>query len=599
MKKTIILIFLVVIFLSSIIPSLSIKSDSRVEVSDLFVEIPKDSWSRAPVKTVYLPVVFGNLNPNKEVSIKSVEILNKDKQSLVEEKVDIRLKTVYNFAKSKDEIRNLLGIDLPTVEELDTAKGILIEADKTNDRSKRNMLVEEAWQKLKYKPSDKNPDTYTESEQKLSNLLYTKLIEVDLTRIKKDIQEEDYVPITVRINFEVGNTLYQVEEQTYLFYLNSLPARSGWYPGDGHIHTQGLSFYPDRDDNPSDYIGNFENYGFSDATDSSTILVRRNQANSFGYKWIIVTDHAEDWSQTHQPRLEPDEWSIYNQACTRATNYYSPNITVCPGEELATKEYNFFDSTNSGHLLSYANSSYAASYGTCQDLINRANQAGGFGIIAHPYANPWVNWDNWDVSGFRGLEIISNQTAYYSENAVSKWDSLLTNNLQGIISGRYPKIIGMANSDVHNSTSSAWGKNMNYIYTGSSTPPGTNRYAVYNALKEGRVSASLDGSLAVFSLNGYAPGSIVNVNPGANNISITVSGKCVSINYPYIFVNVYSNNGAEVLSDSFYDYDTDFTKTYYFTATSDCYYRVVVTFKNQYGETGGCCLVNPVYVNLP
>jgi hypothetical protein len=157
----------------------------------------------------------------------------------------------------------------------------------------------------------------------------------------------------------------------------------------------------------------------------------------------------------------------------------------------------------------------------------------------------------------------------------------------------------MANSDVHNSTSSAWGKNMNYIYTGSLTPPGTNRYAVYNALKEGRVSASLDGSLAVFSLNGYAPGNVVNVNPGANNISITVSGKCVSINYPYIFVSVYSNNGVEVLSDSFYDYDTDFTKTYYFTATSDCYYRVVVTFKNQYGEIGGCCLVNPVYVNLP
>ena len=558
------------IFLSSIIPSLSIKSDSRVEVSDLFIEIPKDSWSRAPVKTVYLPVVFGNLNPNKEVSIKSVEILNKDKQSLVEEKVDIRLKTVYNFAKSKDEIRNLLGINLPTVEELDTAKGILIEADRTNDRSKRNMLVEEAWQKLKYKPSDKNPDTYTEAEQKLSNLLYTKLIEVDLTRIKKDIQEEDYVPITVRINFEVGNTLYQVEEQTYLFYLNSLPARSGWYPGDGHIHTT----WSDGD---------------------STVRQRRDQANSFGYKWVIITDHAGDSSHTSQARLEVSEWLAYQTDCNNAQNVY-PYTTVCPGEELATGE-SFSLPPNSGHLLCYANSSYASSYGTCQDLINRANSAGGFGIIAHPY-NPAFLWGDWNASSFRGLEIISNQSNY-SSSAVSKWDSLLTNNLQGIISGRCPKIIGMANSDVHNSTSSAWGKNMNYIYTGSSTPPGTNRYAVYNALKEGRVSASLDGSLAVFSLNGYAPGSVVNVDPGANNISITVSGKCVSINYPYIFVNVYSNNGVEVLSDSFYDYDTDFTKTYYFTATSDCYYRVVVTFKNQYGETGGCCLVNPVYVNLP
>jgi len=82
-------------------------------------------------------------------------------------------------------------------------------------------LVEEAWQKLKYKTSDKNSDTYSESEQKLSNLLSTKWIEIDLNKIKKDIEEEDYVPLTV--NYEIDNTAYQIEEQTYLFYLNSLP----------------------------------------------------------------------------------------------------------------------------------------------------------------------------------------------------------------------------------------------------------------------------------------------------------------------------------------------------------------------------------------
>lgn len=66
----------------------------------------------------------------------------------------------------------------------------------------------------------------------MSNLLYTKLIEIDLTKIKKDIKEEDYVSLTVKINFEIGNTSCQTEEQTYLFYLNSLPTRTGWYPGD-------------------------------------------------------------------------------------------------------------------------------------------------------------------------------------------------------------------------------------------------------------------------------------------------------------------------------------------------------------------------------
>jgi len=217
------------------------------------------------------------------------------------------------------------------------------------------MLVEEAWQKLKYKLSDKNPDTYTDAEKKLSNLLYTKWIEIDLTKIMKDIKEEDYVSLTVKINFEINNTAYQAEEQTYLFYLNSLPTRTGWYPGDGHIHTKGLSFSPPRDDSPSDYTGNYENYGFSDATDSSTILSRRNSANSIGFKWIIITDHAGSYvDNREEQRLELNEWSIYDQACTRATNYYSPSITVCPGEELATKEYEILHPENSGHLLCYA-----------------------------------------------------------------------------------------------------------------------------------------------------------------------------------------------------------------------------------------------------
>jgi len=53
------------------------------------------------------------------------------------------------------------------------------------DKTKKNILVEELWQLLQYKPSNKNPDTYTEKGQQLSNLLYTEWIEIDLTNIKK------------------------------------------------------------------------------------------------------------------------------------------------------------------------------------------------------------------------------------------------------------------------------------------------------------------------------------------------------------------------------------------------------------------------------
>jgi len=84
-----------------------------------------------------------------------------------------------------------------------------------------------------------------------------------------------------------------------------------------------------------------------------------------------------------------------------------------------------------------------------------------------------------------------------------------------------------------------------------------------------------------------------------NNISITVSGKYILTFCPYIYVDIFSNNGTQVLHDFFYDSDTDFSKTYQLTATSDCYYRVFVSFKDQYGAVGEECLVNPVYVNLP
>jgi len=177
--------------------------------------------------TVYLPIAFGNLNAESDISVISIEIFDKDKNLILEEKVNIPLKTVYDFAKSKEGIKKSLGINPPTAEDLNKAKEILLEIDTTKDKAKKNILVEEAWQKLKYKTSDKNSDTYSESEQKLSNLLSTKWIEIDLNKTKKDIEEEDYVPLTVRVNYEIDNTAYQIEEQNYLFYLNSLPTRTG------------------------------------------------------------------------------------------------------------------------------------------------------------------------------------------------------------------------------------------------------------------------------------------------------------------------------------------------------------------------------------
>ncbi len=69
----------------------------------------------------------------------------------------------------------------------------------------------------------------------------------------------------------------------------------------------------------------------------------------------------------------------------------------------------------------------------------------------------------------------------------------------------------------------------------------------------------------------------------------------------YIHVYIFSNSGTQVLYDSFYDSDTDFSKNNQLTATSDCYYRVEVTFSGFVGDEpkDSYCFVNPVYVSLP
>lgn len=90
-----------------------------------------------PVKTVYLPIIFGNLNPDNDILLNSIEIFDKDKNLILEKKVNIFLRKIYEFAKSPDEIRKSLGINPPTAEDLDKAKEILLEIDATIDKVKR------------------------------------------------------------------------------------------------------------------------------------------------------------------------------------------------------------------------------------------------------------------------------------------------------------------------------------------------------------------------------------------------------------------------------------------------------------------------------
>jgi hypothetical protein len=329
----------------------------------LYVEIPQDSYCRAPATTAYLPIMMGNLSDQGTITIRSVEVLDAQGITVTMEQTESKLESLTGKAGSSEEIRTALGIVPPTAADITTARAFVTEAASTVDRKQRSILVEQAFFASRAKQSMKNPDEFTVDEAKIQHLLKTTTLAVDLTRFTTDTTSETAVLVTIRITGELAGQPFTVDQQTMVYLLASLPNGGMWHPGDGHVHTDGLAY---KDYVPSQYFpGREDLYGYSDAWDNASVWIRRDQANSKGMQWIVVTDHAGTAARCPtQARLDPnDEWLVYKQACQLATTQYSPTVTVCPAEELATKESG--EAGESGHLLSYANPSYAASYGTC------------------------------------------------------------------------------------------------------------------------------------------------------------------------------------------------------------------------------------------
>ena len=565
----------------------------------MYVEIPQDSYCRTPATTAYLSIMMGNLSDSGTMTIRSVEIVGKTGKSVVTEPVDIALESLAGSVRSGEEIRTALGVIPPTMADITTAQNLLAEATNTADRKQKSILVEQAFFASRAKQSMKNPDELTADEAKIQQLLKTTTLAVDLTQFTTDTTPETAVPVTVRITGELAGQPFTVEQQIMVFLLASLPNGGMWHPGDGHVHTQGLS----QPDTVSQYTSGYEQfYGFSDATDLATVLARRDQANSKGMQWIVITDHAGDDNHfagpnpihlptNQEPRLETDEWNIYKTACTRATTQYSPTVTVCPGEELATRELQEVPNLLTGHLLSYSNSSYAASFGTCGTLTTNVANAGGFGIIAHPFGG--IFWSNWYAAPWRGLEVVSGQTGY-SQQAVDTWDTWLRNNLSDEIAGTVRRV-AMANSDVHNSSSwPAWGSNMNYIYTGSYSAPGTSPSAVWTPIKQGSLTASSDGSFSAATVNGVYPGYTTTV-PRNSTVSVFVTGTPVSTTYTQATVTVLLNGYAQT-SEIVPLTGGNFTRTYPVSVSADSYIRVEVSYGIG-GSRSGYCFVNPVFID--
>ena len=510
---------------------------------------------------------------DKEIKVRNITFALSDGTKILEKDLEETLNPSLLKDLGNNEIRDKIGIVLPEEKSAIKAKEFLDKAKTMEKGEERTGNIEAAWLLLM------NKDHYTETEETEKILSHSKIFyfTIHLKDLYKDIEPVDFIPIN--INMVISNldgSTYTISQTTTLFYLNSLPSQWGWYPGDGHMHTE----WSDGD---------------------SPILSVANHANNKNLKWIIITDHAGDSQHTSQPRLEWNEWSGYKTDCYNAQNTYP--ITVCPGEELATVE-----GTGGSHLLSYKNNSYASSYGNKQTLINNVYDASGFGIIAHPYNSsfPWTDWYTYPQPAtspsFRGIELISNGYVV-NDSQLADWDYYLRSHLANTMKDpNHHFCIGLSNSDFHTAWWSNYlGINMTYIYTGSSSPPGMDRAGVYNALERGRATVSSDGSLLVHKITTggtYLPGYYMQKS-SAGYITVNVYAQCIAnISTGYADIKIVTSDGT-VVTDRVNN-QAIVNKDYNIYVSHDTYVRVQVTFYIYNSLIGyfSYCFSNPTFIDF-
>jgi len=557
--KKLVAVLLVLIFIT-----FSSVGRARSEVEGVFCQVPVSVFSRYPARSFSVPVMAINKGTS-DAYIQKIEVVLQDGSHVLEETLSETLTPSSLQGLTDEEIRSRIGIIQPDEESLVTAQALIAKAATMGLSDERTRTVETAWLLLETTTANVEDATV----EKVLSQAKVLSVTIPSDKLNTKIEPSDVIPVRLNITIQSSDgSISTISQTTNLFYLTSLPSQWGWYPGDGHIHS-----------------------GWSDG--DSYIPSIASTAVNRGLQWSIMTDHAGDTAHSpFQDRLEPSDWTSYGGDCTSAQTTYG--ITVCPGEELATQE-----GTGGSHLLTYKNSAYAASYVAKQGLIDNANNAGGFGIIAHPY-NPSFKWDGWydgSYTGFRGFEVIGN--GYTVTNTdIGNWDYYLRNHLSATMQDPNHRFcVGLANSDFHSSLYSFLGKNVTYIYTGSGSPPGFSRTSVYSALENGRACASSDGSLLVHKITTggtYLPGYYMQKS-AAGYINVNVyAASAVSIP-PGGYADIRITTSVGTTSERIYG-QTTINKDYSLYVAADTYVRVQVTFFN--GSVSSSAFTNPTFIDF-
>jgi hypothetical protein len=294
--------------------------------------------------------------------------------------------------------------------------------------------------------------------------------EIDMLHIEIDVLENE-IPRTIRKNVKVNkqqplprggfaDVAVVVDgncEQTIVAPRNT--NTMWWFAGDQHIHT---SFSVDAvildgtEEEPYEYS---------------------EYAESIGLDWAIFTDHSNitysevwgdrDWyvesqfnwgqSECQQYRADHDWLSIYSQemGLGQQGTWDLPSHMLClPFEQdLAGMLPNPSDGLVYGH----------ADCESEQTIINRINDAGAYGFIAHPYDWAYLGFYEWNwgngTNGWAGMELMCDSGGGYDDDDWStwyKWHDLL-NGIAAPTNGQlqerdgWPNAfpVGIGNSDAH------------------------------------------------------------------------------------------------------------------------------------------------------
>lgn len=202
---------------------------SAVEKNNVILDVPNMMPApRYPATKITVPVIVTTFENNKPVILKSIE-LTAGGHRLEEKTTNKRLKSVDSIITKRQFMKMLKA---PASRESQTQLG-------------------EVQAKIEYQP-----------------------IKVDLKQAYPSLKPGDKISISVTGNLLVGDQAVTMQALYSATYQEALPddTADGWYPGDGHLHTN----YSNDNDLPL--------LGPVDVASSG-----KDQ----GLRWLIFTDHAQ------------------------------------------------------------------------------------------------------------------------------------------------------------------------------------------------------------------------------------------------------------------------------------------------------------------